>query len=307
MIRNEQAVEIFILLCIRLGGCRLRCELVGVHRAHIGKRHIVQGAVRQIAVYRSGNIHCRQVEIVSAAGGEGKLLVRLIFHRQRAVDLVKRIPLAPAGFESGSGNNSVGSGHIAGSCRRDFLVVCVKQLVAQSIVQYGIPVVLASFAVQQAGTGHKVCWQRIALGDGCAASRHGEGARTDSTAGDSPPGNFRRCHCRIGNIQKVDTSYACACLDGSDVDGVDRLPRFAGGVGGLFINFKHLGVLYQRGPDAVFTGVIHPARVSIGISVEQLIIEIDRSPKACIEILAHGQRSGNGRVVIAGDGDGIGL
>ena len=53
----------------------------------------MQGAVRQIAVYRSGNIHCRQVEIVSAAGGEGKLLVRLIFHRQRAVDLVKRIPL----------------------------------------------------------------------------------------------------------------------------------------------------------------------------------------------------------------------
>ncbi len=42
-------------------------------------------AVRQIAVYRSGNIHRRKVEIVSAAGGEGKLLVRLIFHRQRNV------------------------------------------------------------------------------------------------------------------------------------------------------------------------------------------------------------------------------
>ena len=42
-------------------------------------------AVRQIAVYRSRNIHCRKVKIVSSAGGEGKLLVRLIFHRQRNV------------------------------------------------------------------------------------------------------------------------------------------------------------------------------------------------------------------------------
>ena len=45
----------------------------------------MQGAVRQIAVYRSGNVHRRQVKIVSAAGSEGKLLVRLIFHRQRNV------------------------------------------------------------------------------------------------------------------------------------------------------------------------------------------------------------------------------
>ena len=45
----------------------------------------MQGAVRQIAVYRSRNIHCRKVKIVSAAGGEGKLFVRLIFHRQRNV------------------------------------------------------------------------------------------------------------------------------------------------------------------------------------------------------------------------------
>ena len=45
----------------------------------------MQGAVRQIAVYRSRNIHCRKVKIVSSAGGEGKLLVRLIFHRQRNV------------------------------------------------------------------------------------------------------------------------------------------------------------------------------------------------------------------------------
>ena len=42
-------------------------------------------AVRQIAVYRSRNIHCRKVKIVSAAGGEGELLVRLTFHRQRDI------------------------------------------------------------------------------------------------------------------------------------------------------------------------------------------------------------------------------
>ena len=84
-IRHEQAVGIFILLCILLGGCRLRCELVGIDRAGIGKRHIMKCAVRQIAVYRSGNIHRRKVEIVPAAGGKCKLLVRLIFHRQRNV------------------------------------------------------------------------------------------------------------------------------------------------------------------------------------------------------------------------------
>ena len=64
-------------------GCRF--QHIGVHRAHIGKRHIMQGAVRQIAVYRSRNIHCRKVKIVSAAGGEGKLFVRLTFHRQRDI------------------------------------------------------------------------------------------------------------------------------------------------------------------------------------------------------------------------------
>ena len=85
MVCNEQAVGIFILLCILLSGCRLCCELVGVHRACIGKRHIMQGAVRQIAVYRSGNVHCRKVKIVSAAGGEVKLLVNRLFHRQRNV------------------------------------------------------------------------------------------------------------------------------------------------------------------------------------------------------------------------------
>ena len=306
IVRHKQAVGVFVLPCILLGGRHLRHELVGVHRSHIGKRHIMQRAVRQIAVCRPGNVHRRQVKIVSAAGGEGKLLVRLIFHRQRAVDPVERIPLIPAGLEGGSGNNSVGSGGIACRFRRDLLVVRVKQPIGKGVVQHRIPVVLASFAVQQSGTGHEVCWQRVALSDACTACRHSEGARTDITAGGNRTAIFRRCHCGIGKIQKVDPSYACACLDGSNLDGVDGLPRFAGDVGGLLVNFKDIGILYQRGPDAVFTEVIHPARVSIGISVDP-VFELDRPLKARIEILAHGQRGGNGRIVIAGDGDGIGL
>ncbi len=64
-------------------GCRF--QHIGVHRAHIGERHIVQGAVRQVAVYRSGNIHRRKVKIVPAAGGEGELFVHPLFHRQRDI------------------------------------------------------------------------------------------------------------------------------------------------------------------------------------------------------------------------------
>ncbi|WP_418324730.1 hypothetical protein [Ruminococcus sp.] len=51
------------------------------------QRRIRQGSRAKdvSAVCRAGNIHRRKVKIVSAAGGEGKLLVRLIFHRQRNV------------------------------------------------------------------------------------------------------------------------------------------------------------------------------------------------------------------------------
>ena len=47
---NKQTVFISIFPCILLSGCRLRCELVGAHRAGIGKRHIMKCAVRQIAI-----------------------------------------------------------------------------------------------------------------------------------------------------------------------------------------------------------------------------------------------------------------
>ena len=46
-IRHKQAVGIFVLLCILLGGCHLRCEFVGFYRSHIGKGNIVQRRIRQ--------------------------------------------------------------------------------------------------------------------------------------------------------------------------------------------------------------------------------------------------------------------
>ena len=85
IVRHKQAVSVFVLLCIFLGGRHRRRELVGVHRTHIGERHIVQGAVRQISVCRAGNIHRRKVKIVSAAGGKGELLFDSFLHRQRNV------------------------------------------------------------------------------------------------------------------------------------------------------------------------------------------------------------------------------
>ena len=85
VIRNEQAVFVG-------GGIGVSCTIqrISVHRPHVGEGHIVQGAVClgaavKGAVHRARNPHRRKVKIVSAAGGEGELLVRLIFHRQRNV------------------------------------------------------------------------------------------------------------------------------------------------------------------------------------------------------------------------------
>ena len=73
IVRNKKAVLVGLL-----GGIGFIFHRIGIHRTHICKRHIMKCAVRQIAVYRSGNIHRRKVKIVSAAGGEGKLLVDLV-------------------------------------------------------------------------------------------------------------------------------------------------------------------------------------------------------------------------------------
>ena len=78
IVRHKQAVSVFVLLCILIGGCRLRCELVGVHRSCVGKGNIVQRRIRQAAVSRAGNVLAGEVKVIRAAGSEGKLLVRLI-------------------------------------------------------------------------------------------------------------------------------------------------------------------------------------------------------------------------------------
>lgn len=70
IVRHKQAVGVFVLLCIFLGGRHRRRELVGVHRPCVGKGHIVQGAVRQGAVCRSGDVCAGEVKIIGAAGGD---------------------------------------------------------------------------------------------------------------------------------------------------------------------------------------------------------------------------------------------
>ena len=75
IVRHEQAVGIFFLLCILLSGCHLRRELVGVHCPGIGKGHIVQRIIRQSVVHRVGNAHAGEVKVIGAAGGKGELLV----------------------------------------------------------------------------------------------------------------------------------------------------------------------------------------------------------------------------------------
>ena len=90
VIRNEQAVVAGIaILCAaaRCGrrGLRRAChtagiaaQRIGIHCAGVGKRHIVQGAVRQTAVCRSGDVCAGEVKVIGAAGGKGELLVDLV-------------------------------------------------------------------------------------------------------------------------------------------------------------------------------------------------------------------------------------
>ena len=85
VIRNEQAVFVG-------GGIGVSCTIqrISVHRPHVGEGHIVQGAVClgaavKGAVHRAGNAHAGEVKIISATGGEGKLLFNRLFNRQRNV------------------------------------------------------------------------------------------------------------------------------------------------------------------------------------------------------------------------------
>ena len=80
IVRHKQAVGVFILLCILLGGCRRRREFVGVHCSRIGKGNIVQRRIRQgsrakdvSGVHRAGNARAGEVKVIGVAGGEGKL------------------------------------------------------------------------------------------------------------------------------------------------------------------------------------------------------------------------------------------
>ena len=83
IVRHEQAVGIFVRLCILLSGCHLRRELVGVHCPGIGKGHIVQRIIRQSVVHRVGNAHAGEVKVIDSAGSKVELLVDFIRGKRR--------------------------------------------------------------------------------------------------------------------------------------------------------------------------------------------------------------------------------
>ena len=81
IVRHKQTVGVFILLCICLSRCHLRCELVGFYRSGISKGNIVQRCIRQRncavfvpGVHRAGNVLAGEVKVIGAARCEGKLL-----------------------------------------------------------------------------------------------------------------------------------------------------------------------------------------------------------------------------------------
>ena len=80
IVRHKQAVSVFVLLCIFLGGRHRRRELVGFYCSRIGKGNIVQRRIRQrncskwvSAVCCAGNVLAGEVKVIDAAGFEGKL------------------------------------------------------------------------------------------------------------------------------------------------------------------------------------------------------------------------------------------
>ena len=122
IVRHKQAVGIFVLLCILLGGCHLRCELVGVHCPGIGKGHIVQRIIRQSVVHRVGNAHAGEVKVIGATGSEVELLWGNKLRRQlgyvRRNIIVRSVELAIAAkpLEVAAGI-SVGAGQTFGRRR----------------------------------------------------------------------------------------------------------------------------------------------------------------------------------------------
>ena len=260
-----------------LGGCRRRVLLKDCFDLHVGTRHgeliVFDGhaaaddlpLLEVVALVRRGGqgdfrvgnrLYMRGGNCAVAAAGhsDGEQLLDLILHRQRAVDPVERIPLVPAGLELGGGDNGVGSGGIACRFRRDFLVVRVKQPIGKGVVQHRIPVVPASFAVQKTGAGHKLCWQRIALGDGCTACRHGESACSDRPTGDNTTiGPWRPRRRGIGHIENVDKGMAR--LDRPDFHRIVGHSRLAGRINGFLVNLKDSLLSHNRRPGAVFAGI----------------------------------------------------
>ena len=122
IVRHKQAVGIFVLLCILLGGCHLRCELVGVHCPGVGKGDIMHCFVRQRAVRRAGNVLAGEVKVIGAAGGKGELLCEIKLCRQlgyvRRNIIVRSVELAIAAkpLEVAAGI-SVGAGQTFGRRR----------------------------------------------------------------------------------------------------------------------------------------------------------------------------------------------
>ena len=122
IVRHEQAVGIFFLLCILLGGFHLRRELVGVHCPGIGKGHIVQRIIRQSVVHRVGNAHAGEVKVIDSAGSKVELLWGNKLRRQlgyvRRNIIVRSVELAIAAkpLEVAAGI-SVGAGQTFGRRR----------------------------------------------------------------------------------------------------------------------------------------------------------------------------------------------
>ena len=87
IIRHKQAVVIFVLLCILLGGCRLRCKLIGIHCPGVGKGNIMHCFVRQRIVHRAGDALAGEVKVIGAAGIKVELLLdRMLLRTDNGVE-----------------------------------------------------------------------------------------------------------------------------------------------------------------------------------------------------------------------------